>query len=88
MTVLITPTMADSVITDRLTCLGVAPMARHSPISRTRWPTMIWNVLLMMNADTNTAMNANTSRIVLKMSMTWLKSSSCSAASTSAVTTL
>ena len=36
MAVLSNPTIADSTTIERDTCLGVTPIARHSPISRTR----------------------------------------------------
>ena len=58
------PMIADSVSTDRRTCWGVAPMARISDSSRTRWPSTMLNVLEMMNMLTNSTMKANTSRIV------------------------
>ena len=46
-------------------------MARNIAISRVRCATVIENVLLMMNAPTNTATMAKTSEIVLN----WEKSS-------------
>ena len=55
---------AASISTERLTCRPEAPIARSIAISRVRWATVIENVLLMMNAPTNTATKAKTTMIV------------------------
>ena len=52
-----TPTTNASISTERLTCRPEAPIARSIAISLVRWATVIENVLLMMNAPTNTATN-------------------------------
>ncbi|CAB4590835.1 unannotated protein [freshwater metagenome] len=51
----------DSPSTIVRTCRPLAPMARSSASSRTRWPTMIRNVLLIRNALTNSAISAKPS---------------------------
>ena len=45
MTLATSPTMIASAITERRNWAGSAPMARRSPISRTRWPSTMANVL-------------------------------------------
>ena len=60
------PVTNASTTTDVMTCRRLAPIARSSAISRVRCATMIENVLKMMNAPTNSAMNAKTSRAVRK----------------------
>ncbi len=60
------PTANASTITDVSTCRRLAPSVRSRASSRVRWATMIENVLKMMNAPTNSAMNANTSSAVRK----------------------
>ena len=60
------PVTNASTTTEVMTCPRLAPIARSSAISRVRCATMIENVLKMMNAPTNSAMNAKTSSAVRK----------------------
>ncbi len=60
------PTMNASRSTERKTCLRLAPTMRSSASSRVRCPTMMENVFTMVNAPTNSAMNAKTSSAVLR----------------------
>ena len=81
-----TPTSAASVRTDARTWPRLAPSARRSASSRVRWAVMIENVLKMMNAPTNSAMNAKTRRAVLKNPSPSLSASVFSSATALAVT--
>ena len=81
------PRMAASTSTDRNTCRRLAPTIRSRASSRVRWPTMIENVLKMVNPPTNSEMKANTSRAVEKKESAWLMSFDCSAATVWPVTT-
>src|ERR671910_2922592 len=58
------PMTTASMSTERFTWRPDAPIARSIAISRVLWATVIENVLLMMNAPTNTATTAKTSEIV------------------------
>lgn len=49
-----------------MTWRPLAPSARSSAISRSRWATTIENVLKMMNVPTNRAISAKTSSATLK----------------------
>ena len=72
------PTSAASPSTDRNTCRRLAPTIRSSASSRVRWPTVIENVLKIVNAPTNREINANTSSAVERKesaSLTALESS-------------
>ena len=60
------PVTNASTTTEVMTCRRLAPIARSSASSRVRCATMIENVLKMMNAPTNSAMNAKTSSAVRK----------------------
>ena len=60
------PVTNASTTTEVMTCPRLAPSARSNASSRVRCATMIENVLKMMNAPTNSAMNANTSSAVRK----------------------
>ena len=80
------PTMSASASTDRVTCFRLAPRARRSASSRSRWATMIVKVLKMMNEPTNRATAAKASRKVLKKPSASLTSPAAWAAATSLVT--
>ena len=54
-----------------MTWRRLAPTARSRASSRSRWATMIENVLKMTNDPTNSAMNAKTSRKVPKKLSAW-----------------
>ena len=58
------PVNAASPSTDRNTCPRLAPMTRSSASSRVRWPTVIENVLKIVNAPTNNAIAAKISSTV------------------------
>ena len=58
--------MAASASTERNTWRRLAPTIRSRASSRVRCPTMIENVLKMVNAPTNSEMNAKTSSAVEK----------------------
>ena len=60
------PVMAASPSTERNTWRRLAPTIRSRASSRVRCPTMIENVLKMVNAPTNSEMNAKTSSAVEK----------------------
>ena len=64
--------MAASPSTDRNTWRRLAPTIRSRASSRVRCPTMIENVLKMVNAPTNSEMNAKTSSAVEKNDSAWL----------------
>ena len=81
------PTATDSPSNERVTCVPVAPRARSSPSSRTRWPMRIENTLLMRKADTTTVMMANARRMYWKMLMKSSNAAPCSSATCSTVTT-
>ena len=57
-----TPMTRDSPRTAAMTCRRLAPTARSRASSRSRWATMIENVLKMTNDPTNSAMNAKMSK--------------------------
>ena len=59
------PTAAASRITERRTCLRVAPTARNNASSRVRCATMMEKVFQMMNDPTKTAIAAKTMRMTL-----------------------
>ena len=59
-----TPITAACTTIEENTCAGEAPTARSSANSRIRWRICMVNVLAMMNAPTNRASTANTSRNV------------------------
>ena len=65
------PTMAASASTERNTCRRLAPTTRSKASSRVRWPTVIENVLKMVNAPTNREMKAKTSKAVEKNESAW-----------------
>ncbi len=58
------PTRTASPSTDRNTCRRLAPTMRSSASSRVRCPTVIENVLKIVNAPTNSEISANTSSAV------------------------
>ncbi len=58
------PVRAASPSTERNSCRRLAPTMRNSASSRVRCPTVIENVLKIVNAPTNSEMNANTSSAV------------------------
>src|SRR5579872_6148043 len=60
------PVRPASSSTERKTWRRLAPTMRNRASSRVRWPTMIENVLKMVNAPTNREMKANTKRAVEK----------------------
>ena len=60
------PVTVASDTTETMTCRRLAPMARRSASSFVRCATMMENVLKMMKAPTNSAMNANASSAVRK----------------------
>ena len=62
-----TAMMKASISTDRVTCFLLAPSARSSADSRTRWETRIEKVLKMMKAPTTIAITA---KVVRKKEMT------------------
>ena len=65
---------SDSPSTAAITWRRLAPTARSSASSRSRWATMIENVLKMTNDPTNSAMNAKTSRkMLMKLSAWWTR---------------
>jgi hypothetical protein len=76
----ISPTTTDSPSTDRVIWRRLAPSARISASSLVRCAIRIENVLKMMNAPTNSATPANTSRNVLKKLSPFLMSLACSSA--------
>ena len=80
------PVTIASTTTDVITCRRLAPIARSSASSRERWATMIVNVLKMMNAPTNRAMNANTSKATRKKPRLSCRAFDCSSATVVAVT--
>ena len=82
-----TPSTKASAEIIRRTWRPDAPTARRSASSRSRWPIVIWNTLLMMNALTNAVMKAKTSRPVPNTPTNWLTSSAVSWATCSPVTT-
>ena len=61
-----TPTSAASLRTERKSCRRLAPTTRSNASSLVRCPTVIENVLKMVNAPTNSEINANTSSAVRK----------------------
>ena len=61
------PTTNASRITERVTYSLEAPNARSNANSRTRWPSTIVNVLLIMNAATTTMTIAKANRILPKI---------------------
>ena len=63
--------MAASASTDRNSCRRLAPTTRNSANSRVRWPTVIENVLKIVNAPTKSEMKANTSNAVEKNERAW-----------------
>ena len=65
------PVMAASPSTERNTWRRFAPTMRSRASSRVRCPTMIENVLKMVNPPTNKEMNAKTSSAVLKKPSAW-----------------
>ncbi len=65
------PTIPASSSTERKTWRRLAPTMRSSASSRVRWPTMMENVLRMVNPPTKSAMNAKTSSAVLKKPSAW-----------------
>ena len=65
------PVTAASPRTDRNTWRRLAPTMRSRASSRVRCPTMIENVLKMVNAPTNREMNAKTSSAVEKKDSAW-----------------
>ena len=73
------PTMAASVSTERKTWRRLAPTTRNKASSRVRWPTVIENVLKMVNAPTKREMKANAGNPVEKNESAWLTAllSSC-----------
>ena len=79
------PITSASVMTEVSTCRRLAPTARNSASSLPRWATMIENVLKMMNAPTNSAMAANTSRAIRKNPRPSFSCSDCSSATEVAV---
>ena len=68
------PTIAASRSTERKTWRRLAPTMRSRASSRVRCPTMMENVLTMVNEPTKSAMNANTSNAVLRKPSAWLTS--------------
>ena len=68
MTEATSPIRAASSSTERTTWLPEAPTARISPSWRVRWATVILNALKMMKLPTKSAMAANASRKLRKMS--------------------
>ena len=83
-----TPTSKASPNTARRTWLGVAPIARNNPSSRTRWLITMLNVFAMMKIDTNSATIAKPRRTQAKMSMNSLNSAAVSAFSSAVSATL
>ena len=65
------PTIADSTITEVITCRRRAPSARNSASSRLRWLTTMLNVLKMMNAPTNSATNPKIKKNVRRKPRPW-----------------
>ena len=65
------PMTSDSPRTAANTWRRLAPTARSSASSRSRWATTIENVLKMTNAPTNSAMNPNVSRKVPMKLSAW-----------------
>ena len=63
--------MAASARTDRKTWRRLAPTMRSRASSRVRCPTMMENVLRMVKPPTKSAMNAKTSRAMLKKLSAW-----------------
>ncbi len=86
-TVATTPRANASSVIIRRTWRPEAPTARSNASSRRRWPMVIWNTLLMMNALTNAVMNANTRSPVPKMPTNSLTASAVSWADSSPVIT-
>ena len=66
-----TAIMKASIITERVTCFLLAPRARSSADSRTRWDTRIEKVLKMMNAPTTIAITAKVVRKIEMTSRNW-----------------
>ena len=64
-----TPISSDSVSTERVTWRFRAPTARSSANSRTRWPRVVLNTVLMRNPATNSVTKAKTSNAVRKIVM-------------------
>ena len=85
--VAISPSAKASATIIRRTCLPEAPTARSRASSRSRWPMVIWKMLLMMNAATNAVMNAKIKRPVPNTSTNELTPSALSSATCSPVTT-
>ena len=56
--------IAASPSTERNTCRRLAPTTRSSASSRVRWPTVIENVLKIVNPPTNSEMSAKMSSAV------------------------
>ena len=81
------PTMAASASTDRNTCRRLAPTTRNSANSPGRWPTVIENVLKIVNAPTKSEMKANTSNAVKKNERAWSTASVDSCTTVCPVTT-
>ena len=81
------PTMAASASTERNTWRRLAPTIRSRASSRVRCPTMIENVLKMVNPPTNREMNAKTRRAVEKNESAWLTELVCSFTTVWPVTT-
>ena len=71
----------------RRTCFVLAPMPRINASSRRRWPIVMPNTLLMMNAATKAVMKAKISRPVPKIEMIWLIESDASSLTSWPVTT-
>jgi len=82
-----TPKTAASSRTDRKTWRRLAPTMRRSASSRVRWPTVIENVLKIVNPPTKSEMKANTNSAVEKNERPWLIEFDCSWATVWPVTT-
>ena len=82
----INPVTNASTTTEVMTCRRLAPIARSSASSRVRCATMIENVLKMMNAPTNSAMNAKTSSAVRKNPSASCNCFACSSATSDDLT--
>ena len=86
-TVAVTEISSASNTIRRRTCFVLAPIPRNRASSRRRWPIVMPNTLLMMNAATKAVMKAKINNPVPKIEMIWLIESDASSLTCSPVTT-